>query len=485
MPSYAKVESSESAMTGPTNSISPVTTTVPPRIMAGASGAPSWRDRHWFPVASTFELDPMRPTPVCIDGLGLVVWKVPETSCSKKIKLHSEAEEDDGWRVFADACPHRLAPLSEGRIEPETGNLQCAYHGWEFDSCGTCKTIPSADIETCERAVQMPRAKAHRYPSKKVNGIIWAWLGTEEPRGSPADLVKGTMVEKEKVAFTYTRDLHYSYDMLVENLIDPSHVPFAHHGLQGTRDDAKPIVMNVKKGTKESLAFEFSDRTMGKDRTLKFQLIGPFFSFYRAPDDDFPLSFLQVPISPGMSRVIILYNTQEGLGLNTLMKLPKWMLHIYNNKFLDSDLAFVHYQELTLKKAAAAKWRTGYFMPAKCDQPISAYRRWLEAEGALCVTPEYAATIPESPPRSVLLNRYEGHTQHCKHCLTAYTGLRRWQWRFGMIFGVSLAIDRLRLGSKRLRPLWILLQILSLGIVPGLQQVRKSFHFVDYEHYKR
>ena len=29
------------------------------------------------------------------------------------------------WRAFADRCPHRLAPLSEGRIEPRSGNLQC------------------------------------------------------------------------------------------------------------------------------------------------------------------------------------------------------------------------------------------------------------------------------------------------------------------------------------------------------------------------
>merc|ERR1712093_891144 len=121
-------------------------------------------------------------------------------------------------------------------------------------------------------------------------------------------------------------------------------------------------------------------------------------------------------------------------------------------------------------------------MPAKCDQPISAYRRWLEAEGALCVAPDYAATIPESPPRSVLLDRYEGHTQNCKHCLAAHSSIGRWQWRFGMIFGLSLALHRMRIGRKRLGRLWIALQLLALGIVPGLHQIRKSFHFVDYEH---
>eukprot|EP00882_Tetradesmus_deserticola_P025386 GHRQ01027880.1.p1 GENE.GHRQ01027880.1~~GHRQ01027880.1.p1 ORF type:complete len:320 (+),score=26.48 GHRQ01027880.1:99-1058(+) len=33
------------------------------------------------------------------------------------------------WVVFEDRCPHRLAPLSEGRLEPATGHLMCSYHG--------------------------------------------------------------------------------------------------------------------------------------------------------------------------------------------------------------------------------------------------------------------------------------------------------------------------------------------------------------------
>ena len=34
----------------------------------------------------------------------------------------------DEWRVFADRCPHRQAPLSEGRVN-EQGELECPYHG--------------------------------------------------------------------------------------------------------------------------------------------------------------------------------------------------------------------------------------------------------------------------------------------------------------------------------------------------------------------
>ena len=40
-------------------------------------------------------------------------------------------------------CPHRLAPLSEGRID-QWGRLQCVYHGWCFNGSGDCKFIPQA-----------------------------------------------------------------------------------------------------------------------------------------------------------------------------------------------------------------------------------------------------------------------------------------------------------------------------------------------------
>ena len=48
-------------------------------------------------------------------------------------------------RCFEDRCPHRLAPLSEGRIEPSDGTLFCNYHGWRYDGSGACRGIPQLD----------------------------------------------------------------------------------------------------------------------------------------------------------------------------------------------------------------------------------------------------------------------------------------------------------------------------------------------------
>lgn len=90
--------------------------------------------RQWYPVALQRDLDPSVPTKITLLGRDLVLWKEGVNK--------GEMFDSTSWRCFMDKCPHRLAPLSEGRIDSKTGHLQCAYHGWEFDRTGACTKIP-------------------------------------------------------------------------------------------------------------------------------------------------------------------------------------------------------------------------------------------------------------------------------------------------------------------------------------------------------
>ena len=68
-----------------------------------------------------------------------------------------------------DSC--RLAPLSQGRIEPSDGTLQCSYHGWRFGGNGRAAAIPQAAHDSPhveETACSSKRACAATYPTQVV-----------------------------------------------------------------------------------------------------------------------------------------------------------------------------------------------------------------------------------------------------------------------------------------------------------------------------
>ena len=61
--------------------------------------------QHWYPLLPIEDLDPKQPKAMTLLGVHLVIWK-PKAS--------------ETVQVFLDQCPHRLAPLSEGRIDDTT-----------------------------------------------------------------------------------------------------------------------------------------------------------------------------------------------------------------------------------------------------------------------------------------------------------------------------------------------------------------------------
>ena len=69
----------------------------------------------WIPLGSASCLDGLTPTQIQVCGLDLVVWQ--------QKKKDSKKGHFGTFSAFMDACPHRLAPLSQGRVDPVTGCL--------------------------------------------------------------------------------------------------------------------------------------------------------------------------------------------------------------------------------------------------------------------------------------------------------------------------------------------------------------------------
>ncbi len=86
----------------------------------------------------------------------------------------------DGRPVaLADACWHRLAPLSMGRL---VGNdeVQCPYHGLRFNSAGRCTHMPAQETIN-------PSAMVPSYPAVERHRYVWVWLG--DATQADADLI--------------------------------------------------------------------------------------------------------------------------------------------------------------------------------------------------------------------------------------------------------------------------------------------------------
>jgi len=121
-----------------------IQTTQSNQLPAGGSNQTPLIGKRGIPYI--VDLDRSKPNRFTLLGQDLVIWWDRQAAC---------------WRVFEDQCPHRLVPLSEGRIA-EDGLLECPYHGHlEVMGCviafpnrlqGAPLTSPNVPVSTNGRA---------------------------------------------------------------------------------------------------------------------------------------------------------------------------------------------------------------------------------------------------------------------------------------------------------------------------------------------
>jgi phenylpropionate dioxygenase-like ring-hydroxylating dioxygenase large terminal subunit len=127
--------------------------------------------------------------------------------------------------ALEDACPHRFAPLSRGRLE-DGCNIRCMYHGLKFAPSGECIEIPGqAEIPSA--------AKVKTYPLALGDDLIWIWMG--DPDFAPNTLVPRAAGYNEPGAIMRVGQVTYNanYELVNDNLTDFSHIGFVHGSPEG------------------------------------------------------------------------------------------------------------------------------------------------------------------------------------------------------------------------------------------------------------
>ena len=125
--------------------------------------------------------------------------------------------------AIGNRCPHRFAPLDRGRLID--GAIECAYHGMRFDTSGACILIPSED----GRIAANMRVPA--YSTEERDGVIWIWLGDRTPDRSLIPDLSDRLSSPAFCHVTGSMLVRANYELLADNLIDPSHGQFLHGAL--------------------------------------------------------------------------------------------------------------------------------------------------------------------------------------------------------------------------------------------------------------
>ncbi|XP_056682463.1 protochlorophyllide-dependent translocon component 52, chloroplastic-like [Spinacia oleracea] len=445
---------------------------------------------EWYAVAPVRDLDKRVPHGKRVIGIDLVVWWDPN---------------EKSWKAFDDRCPHRLAPLSEGRID-QWGRLQCVYHGWCFNGSGQCKLIPQAPTDG-PPVHTSKKACVASYPCTVQNDILWFWPNSDPQyqdiltKKQPPYIAE---IDDPSYAKSMgTRDINYGYEVLVENLMDPAHVPYAHYGIMRIPTDKNRPKADREGGRHLEINVQTLDKcgfTAQQERGIsKFY---PPCVFYVVPKSTmnqdqpekesegkerrFLLIFFCIPVSPGKSRLIWSFPRNFAVWVDRIV--PRWIFHIDQNLILDSDLYLLHLEEHKIMETGLTNWQKACFVPTKSDALVIAFRKWLKkySGGQVDWRMKFDGSLPPTPPREQLMDRYWSHVVNCSSCSAAYKGLNIaepvLQIVSVILLGVAAVTKQGALTTFQ-RSALFMSALICFAVSKWLSRfIYKNFHYHDYNH---
>ena len=375
------------------------------------SSISSFKFGAWLPVGSVSSMSNTSPNSIKIVNKDWVVWK------------------GEKWNVQRDVCPHRKAPLSQGRIDPQTKCIECPYHGWQFDKSGETTLIPQ-EKNSCDYGYQVSTL-----PTYITKDLLWAFFpesicGERLNYNITPDNIYNNIMNGANDLFV--RELPYSFDILIENFMDPAHIPFAHHGLQGMRSDGSPIEMKALVSNNSHLEVAFKDKIVGKSRDGVLSYQRPTSYHFRTLRKDNTwkknLQLYAVPVEEGLCRVFINSPFKKGI-------FPSWFIHAMSNRFLNTDIWLHNTESNILSEDILSDYNL-----ISADKGVIYWRSWWSKYGqrnSPTGTFGKAQKITKLP-RHKLVDTWNSHTRFCKHCKNAlkrYKKLKKFS-QMGIIVGL-------------------------------------------------
>ena len=366
----------------------------------------------WYPIYYVEDLDRSKLARFTLLETDLVIWW---------------DNSADTWQVFEDKCPHRLAPLSEGRVN-ESGLLECPYHGWAFSGEGNCEVIPQQPSEG--QAHTSNRACVRSYPTAIAQGLLFVYPGIKENAAkTPVPIIEPMEEDDDWVCLNIFRDLPYDALTLLENVIDASHIPYTHHKTVGNRSNVAPLELEVTESGKHGFKGVWQEGPRkGKLGTQYTTFTAPSLVWHDLTSKQFGRTLTVVyatPISKGQCRLFARFPFKFASPFpRFFIKLaPTWYSHINQNGVLEDDQIFLHHQERYLAALGGGdNYSKAFYLPTKADLYVSQLRSWVSLYHA---DPFGDRNLPAALSKEELLDRYHSHTKKCASCIQALNTIKK------------------------------------------------------------
>ncbi|MCL2429731.1 MAG: aromatic ring-hydroxylating dioxygenase subunit alpha [Alphaproteobacteria bacterium] len=156
------------------------------------------------------------------------------TICNKPVVLYRR--ENGTVAALEDRCSHRRYPLSRGKVAGDL--LRCGYHGAAFDADGRCVAIPGQEAIPASLNLRA-------YPVAERDGVIFLWPG-DAADADPESLPDWHV--NEAAEWATVRGIHHmpaNYQLVLDNLLDLTHVQFVHRNLGGPGVAESPLQFSV------------------------------------------------------------------------------------------------------------------------------------------------------------------------------------------------------------------------------------------------
>lgn len=338
----------------------------------------------WYFAALSRELKPGRLARHEILGAPVMLGRAP----------------DGAVMALRDICPHRAAPLSQGRFTREADGettVECPYHGWRFGGDGRCRAIPSL---TADQAFEVERIAVRAYPVRESQGLVFIWMGTEGRNPPdplpPPPVFPGIVGGAPKLVERRIFEAHM--DHAVVGLMDPAHGPFvhrqwwwrtagsAHEKAKAFAPSAAGFTMLRHAPSSNSRAYALLGGTPATE--IAFRLPGLRWEHVTVGARQVLALTCLTPVNARATRI-----TQILWSDHPIFSLAGPFIRLGARRFLKQDGDMVNLQNLGLKYDPALIWIDDADRQAKWYQALK--REWAAsaAEGRAFINPVAATTL--------------------------------------------------------------------------------------------